>query len=75
MKRCHEVVQEGLQRSEEVLYSMFAENPRVKNWQTGTAMSLGVGVLAMNFGINNMLIVTNERLYVFLLIVIIMTSI
>ncbi|EJQ15226.1 septation ring formation regulator EzrA [Bacillus cereus] len=65
MKRCHEVVKEGLQGSEEILYSMFAENPRVKNWQTGTAMSLGVGVLAMNFGINNMLIVTNERLYVF----------
>jgi len=65
MKRCHEVVQEESQGSEEVLYSMFTENPRVKNWQTGTAMTLGVGVLAMNFGINNVLIVTNKRLYVF----------
>ncbi|EJR68094.1 hypothetical protein IIO_00413 [Bacillus cereus VD115] len=65
MKRCYEVVQEGLQGSEEVLYSMFAENPHVKNWQTGTAMTLGIGVLAMNFGINNVLIVTNKRLYVF----------
>ncbi|MEH7278734.1 septation ring formation regulator EzrA, partial [Bacillus toyonensis] len=51
--------------SEEILYSMLVENPRVKNWQTGTAMTLGVGVLAMNFGINNVLIVTNKRLYVF----------
>ncbi|MBH0360211.1 septation ring formation regulator EzrA [Bacillus toyonensis] len=65
MKRCYEVVQEELQGSEEILYSMLVENPRVKNWQTGTAMTLGVGVLAMNFGINNVLIVTNKRLYVF----------
>ncbi len=72
MKRCYEVVQEELQGSEEILYSMLVENSRVKNWQTGTAMTLGVGVLAMNFGINNVLIVTNKRLYVFLWIVIIM---
>ena len=65
MKRCYEVVQEELQGSEEILYSMLAENHHVKNWQTGTAMTLGVGVLAMNFGINNVLIVTNKRLYVF----------
>ncbi|EEK76776.1 hypothetical protein bcere0009_42840 [Bacillus cereus R309803] len=37
----------------------------MKNWQTGAAMTLGVGVLAMNFGINNVLIVTNKELYVF----------
>ncbi|HHY2673010.1 septation ring formation regulator EzrA [Bacillus toyonensis] len=65
MKRCYEVVQEELQGSEEILYSMLVENSRVKNWQTGTAMTLGVGVLAINFGINNVLIVTNKRLYVF----------
>ncbi|MBL1703594.1 septation ring formation regulator EzrA, partial [Klebsiella pneumoniae] len=65
MKRCYEAVQEESQGSEEVLYSMFTENPCVKNWQTGTAMTLGIGVLAMNFGINNVLIVTNKKLYVF----------
>ncbi|PEW70505.1 septation ring formation regulator EzrA [Bacillus cereus] len=65
MNHCHEVVQKELQMSEEILYSMVAANPRVKSWQTGTAMTLGIGALAMNFGINNVLVFTNERLYVF----------
>ena len=30
MKRCYGFVQEELQGSEEILYSMLAENPRVK---------------------------------------------
>ena len=30
MKRCYEAVQEESQGIEEVLYSMFTENPRVK---------------------------------------------
>ncbi|EEL49063.1 hypothetical protein bcere0022_36580 [Bacillus cereus Rock3-44] len=65
MQRCYQEVQDDLQEREEILYSMFATNPRVKGSQTGTAAVSGVGVLAMHFGINSVLIVTNKRLYVF----------
>lgn len=65
MKHCYNVVQKELQMNEEILYSMIAANPRVKGWQTGTAMMLGIGALAINFGINNVLFVTNGRLYLF----------
>lgn len=52
-------------RETEIIDSMFATNPRVKGSQTGTAAMSGVGALAMHFGINSVLIVTNKRLYVF----------
>ncbi|PFR27952.1 septation ring formation regulator EzrA [Bacillus cereus] len=65
MQRCYQEVQDDLQEREEILYSMFATNPRVKGSQTGTAAVSGVGVLAMHFGINSVLIVTNKKLYVF----------
>ncbi|WP_410983494.1 septation ring formation regulator EzrA [Bacillus cereus] len=65
MQRCYQEVQDDLQEREEILYSMFATNPRVKGSQTGTAAMSGVGALAMHFGINSVLIVTTERLYVF----------
>ncbi|MBY0597076.1 hypothetical protein [Bacillus bingmayongensis] len=65
MQRCYQEVQSDLQKNEEILYSMIASNPRVKGSQTGTATMLGIGALAMHFGINSVLVVTNERLYVF----------
>ncbi|MEN1935064.1 septation ring formation regulator EzrA [Paenibacillus sp. 102] len=65
MQRCYGHVRDELQEQEEILYSMFASNPRVKGSQTGTAAMSGVGALAMHFGINNVLVVTNKRLYVF----------
>ncbi|MED0824328.1 septation ring formation regulator EzrA [Bacillus pacificus] len=65
MQRCYHQVQGNLQQGEEILYSMAASNPRVKGWQTGTAITLGIGFLSMNFGINNVLVATNKKLYVF----------
>ena len=61
MQRCYHQVQGNLQQGEEILYSMAASNPRVKGWQTGTAITLGIGFLSMNFGINNVLVVTNKN--------------
>ncbi|WP_459499212.1 septation ring formation regulator EzrA [Bacillus sp. C1] len=65
MQRCYERVQDELQEYEEILYSMFTLNTRVKEMEAGVAFGSGVGALAMNFGIHSVLVVTSEKIYVF----------